>query len=207
MREGRIQSRPSHYLPPWGNANKPNQRRHTMSIDDLKNQIPEYAKDIKLNLSSLSNDLFGMSEQQFWGCMLASALATRNQELIAAVHAEAKEKLSEEALRAAKGAASIMAMNNVYYRFLHLLENEEFKNLPAKLRMNIMMNPGVDKEDFELWSTSVSAVNGCGMCIKGHVNELLKRNVSKEAVQHAARIGSVLQAVAATLDGEKAMGN
>jgi len=176
-----------------------------MSIDELKSKIPDYAKDLKLNLSALFNDPMGMTDQQLYGTALASALASRNSDVIAAIYGEAKEHLSEDALKAAKGAASIMAMNNVYYRFVHLLENDDFKKLPAKLRMNIMMNPGVDKEDFELWSTAVSAVNGCGMCIQGHVNELLKRNVSKEAVQHAARIGSVIQAIAATLDGEKAM--
>lgn len=175
-----------------------------MSIDTLKDQIPGYAKDIKLNLSSLANDE-SLSEQQLWGTFLASALASRHAGVISAVEAEAAQHLSDEAQEAAKAAASIMAMNNIYYRFVHLASNKEYQTLPAKLRMNVIASPGVDKTDFELWSLAVSAINGCGMCIDAHEKQLLEHGMTKEQIQTAVRIASVVHAVAATLGGEEAL--
>ncbi len=142
-----------------------------MSIDTLKARIPDYAKDIKLNLSSMSNDET-LSPQQLWGTMLASALGTRNQTVINAINNAAAEHLSPAAVSAAKSAAAIMAMNNVYYRFVHLAKNKEYASMPAKLRMNVIANPGIEKADFELFSLAVSAINGCGMCIDAHEAEL-----------------------------------
>lgn len=175
-----------------------------MSISDLKNQIPAYAKDIKLNLSSLAGDET-LDAQKHWGTFLSSALATGNAAVIAAVQADAAEHLSAEAQEGAKAAAAIMAMNNVYYRFVHLAKNKEYQTMPAKLRMNIIGNPGVDKADFELWSLAVSAINGCGMCIDAHEAELRKAGLSSAEIQAAVRIAATVQAVAAVLDGEQAL--
>ncbi len=175
-----------------------------MSIDALKDQLPDYAKDLKLNLSTLSNDET-LSAQQRAGAMLASALASRNASVIRAIQDEVGAQLSDEAHQAAKAAAAIMGMNNVYYRFVHLASAPDYKTLPAKLRMNVIGNPGVDKADFELWSLAVSAVNGCGMCIDAHEAELRKAGLSAEQIQTAIRIASVIHAVAATLDGEEAL--
>ena len=86
--------------------------------------------------------------------------------------------LSDAALNSAKAAAAIMGMNNVYYRATHLLTNKEYATLPARLRMNVLANPGVEKADFELWSTAVSAVNGCGMGLDAHEAELKKHGVT-----------------------------
>lgn len=175
-----------------------------MSIDTIKDAIPGYAKDIKLNLSSLAYDE-SLSAQQLWGTFLASALASRNEFVIQHVEAEARQHLSDEAMTAAKSAAAIMAMNNVYYRFVHLASNKEYQNMQAKLRMNVIGNPGVDKDDFELWSLAVSAINACGMCIDAHEQQLLKAGMSKEQVQTAVRIAAVVHATAAIFDGESAM--
>jgi alkyl hydroperoxide reductase subunit D len=174
-----------------------------MSIDTLKSQIPDYAKDIKLNFSSLANDET-LSAQQLWGAFLASALATGQASVIANVTAAAGEHLDEAASNAAKSAASIMAMNTVYYRFVHLASNKDYGSMPAKLRMNVLGNPGVDKADFELWSLAVSAINGCGMCIDAHEAELRKHGVSSEQIQTAVRVASTVAAVAAVIDGENA---
>ncbi len=175
-----------------------------MSIDALRDQIPDYAKDIRLNLGSLSTETL-LSDQQKWGCFLASALATGNADVIKAVAAEAGAKLSPEAANAAKSAAAIMAMNNVYYRSLHLMSEQVYTTLPAKLRMNVLGNPGVDKVDFELWSIAVSAINGCGMCLDSHEKVVRKAGLSTEQVQAAIRIGAVVNAAAAVLDGEAAL--
>ena len=175
-----------------------------MSIDNIKNAMPEYAKDIKLNISSLANDET-LNEQQLWGTFLATALAGRNNFVIAEIEAQAKQLLSTEAYNAAKAAAAIMGMNNVYYRFVHLANNKEYQTMQAKLRMNVIGNPGVDKMDFELWSLAVSAINACGMCIDAHEAQLIQHGVSKEQVQTAVRIASVIHAASAIMDGEAAM--
>lgn len=172
-----------------------------MSIENLKHRIPSYAKDIKLNLSSLSREDV-LTEQQLWGTFLASALATRQKDVIAEITKEAADYLSEAAMAGAKAAAAIMAMNNVYYRFVHLAKNKDYSTLPAKLRMNVLANPGVDKKDFELWSLAVSAINGCGMCIDAHEAELRQHGLSTEQIQASVRIASVVAAVAAVIDGE-----
>lgn len=175
-----------------------------MSVEILKNAMPEYAKDIKLNLGSLTADE-SLTPQQLWGCWLASALASRNATVIAAVAVDAAAHLSPEAQNAARAAAAVMAMNNIYYRFVHLSSNTGYRTMPAKLRMNIIANPGVDKSDFELWSLAVSAVNGCGMCIDSHEQHLVKSGMSAEAIQTAVRIGAVVHAAACVLDGEAAL--
>ncbi len=175
-----------------------------MTLETLKNIMPDYAKDIKLNLSSLANDET-LNPQQLWGTMLASALAGRNETVIAQISSEAKDNLSAEAFEAAKAAAAIMAMNNVYYRFVHLSSNKDYQTMQAKLRMNIIGNPGVEKMDFELWSLAVSAINACGMCIDAHEAQLIEHGISKDQVQTAVRIASVIHAVSAILDGERAL--
>jgi alkyl hydroperoxide reductase subunit D len=95
-------------------------------------------------------------------------------------------------------------MNNVFYRGRGFLEGR-YDDLRAGLRMNVIANPGVDKANFELWSLAVSAINGCGACIEAHDHALKHAGVSKEAIQQAVRIASVVHAVAATLDGEQAL--
>ncbi len=173
-----------------------------MTIDAIRDALPDYARDLKLNLSSLLNDTV-LTDQQRWGALLATALAARNARLSAAIAAEASQRLSPAAITAAKSAAAIMAMNNIYYRFTHLASDTDYATMPARLRMNVIANPGVEKIDFELWSLAVSAINGCGKCIDAHDQVLRKAGVPREAVQQAVRIASVIHAVAATLDGEQ----
>jgi lipoyl-dependent peroxiredoxin subunit D len=174
-----------------------------MSVEALKNRLPEYAKDLKLNLGSLATEP-SLTVQQRAGTFVASALASRNAEVTAALVAEFGPQLGAEALNAAKAAAAIMGMNNIYYRFTHLVGGS-YPSMPAKLRMNVMARPGVDKVDFELWSLAVSAVNGCGMCMESHEKVVRHGGLTAEQVQAAVRIASVVHAVAATLDGEDAL--
>ncbi len=174
-----------------------------MSLDTLKNALPDYAKDQKLNLGSLAAEP-ALTQQQRAGTFIAAALASRNAMVTAAVVAEFGPQLSPEALSAAKAAASVMAMNNVYYRFTHLVGGD-YATMPAKLRMNVMARPGVDKVDFELWSLAVSAINGCGMCMEAHEKVVRDGGLTAEQVQAAVRIAAVVHATAATLDGEAAL--
>lgn len=175
-----------------------------MSINNLRDQIPDYAKDIRLNLGTLSNET-SLTDQQKWGAFLASALATGNADVIKAINAEAAEKISADAVTAAKAAAAIMAMNNVYYRATHLMQAEDYAKLPAKLRMNVIGNPGVDKIDFELWSLAVSAINGCGMCLDAHEKIVRKAGLTQEQVQAALRIAAAVNAAAVVLTAETAL--
>jgi alkyl hydroperoxide reductase subunit D len=175
-----------------------------MALDDLKSALPGYAKDLKLNLGSVIGNS-QLPEQQLWGTVLACAIASRSGIVLRALEPEAKEQLSPEAYEAAKSAAAVMAMNNVFYRTRHLLSDPEYGSLRAGLRMNIIGNPGVDKVDFELWSLAVSAVNGCGQCLDSHEQVLRKAGVDRETVQEAFKIASVVQAVATTLDAEAAL--
>lgn len=175
-----------------------------MSLDALRDQIPDYAKDIRLNLGTLASEAT-LSDQQKWGAFLASALASGNATVIRAMGAEVADRLSPGAVTAAKAAAAIMAMNNVYYRATHLMHAEDYRQMPAKLRMNVIANPGVDKVDFELWSLAVSAVNGCGMCLDAHEKVVRKGGLSADQVQAALRIAAAVHAASAVLTGEEAL--
>jgi alkyl hydroperoxide reductase subunit D len=175
-----------------------------MSLDTLREQLPDYAKDTKLNLGNLASDE-SLDPQKRWGTFLSCAIAGRNPEVIRAIGAEAEQHLSPEAFRAAKAAAGIMAMNNVFYRFGHEASNEVYKTLPAKLRMTIIGNPGVEKTDFELWSLAVSSINGCFMCVDSHEAIVRKAGMSSEQIQTAVRIAAVVQAASTIIGAESAL--
>jgi alkyl hydroperoxide reductase subunit D len=170
-----------------------------MSIETLKERLPEFAKDVRLNLSSMAADET-LGEQTKYGLFLAAAVATRNPDIIAAMEAEAAGKIAPAATAAAKAAASVMAMNNVYYRFVHLASNKEYGTMPARLRMNVIANPGVDKTDFELWSLAVSAINGCGACIDAHEKVLQESGVPPSTIQTAVRFAAIIQSAAVALE-------
>ncbi len=176
-----------------------------MSIENLKNALPEYAKDLKLNLGSVveSNVL---SEKWTWSCLLASALASRSAQVEQEIMAEASQKLDEKELAATKIAAAIMGMNNIYYRFLHLTKNEAYKKMPAGLRMNMMKQHGADEVMFELASLAVSAINACDMCVDAHERNLRQHDVVEEQIQAVVKIAAVVHAVSVTLEAETALG-
>jgi alkyl hydroperoxide reductase subunit D len=166
-----------------------------MSLKEFADTLPEYAKDLRLNLGSMLNDQT-LGEQRKWGLLLACAHGSGYRPLVAAAEADCAPKLSPEAAIAARAASAVMAMNNVYYRFVHLASNPEYGKLPARLRMNVIGNPGIEKDDFELFSLAVSAMNGCGMCIDSHERVLQQHGVKAETIQAAARIAAIMQAVA-----------
>ena len=175
-----------------------------MSIDTLRDALPAYAKDLSLNLSSLASETT-LSDAQKWGCFLACAYAVGEPQTVRAFEAEAAARLTPEGLNAAKSAAAIMGMNNIYYRALHLMHNAEYKTLPARLRMNILANPGAPKAEYELWCTAVSAINGCGACIDAHEKTLREHGVTNVQVQASLRIAAVVHAVSRVLAAEAAL--
>ena len=171
-----------------------------MSIDTLCAALPPYANDLGLNLSALVGETV-MSEQAKWGAFIACAYAVGVGPVIRAL--EDGCPLHEDASTAAKAAAAIMGMNNVYYRTLHLMKSREYATLPAKLRMSVIASPGVDKNDFELWCMAVSAINGCGLCLDSHEEALRKRGVPSTVIQAAIRIGAVVNAISRVMAAEE----
>jgi alkyl hydroperoxide reductase subunit D len=173
-----------------------------MTLDTLKDSIPDYARDLRLNLGTVlgGQGAPGLTPAQLWSIALATAIAARNVSFAKAIEELAREHLDEAHINGARAAAAIMGMNNVYYRFLHLVEDEEYQSLPARLRMNVIANPGIAQDDFELISLAVSAVNGCGLCITAHERKLRAHEVSREMIQSAVRIASTIHAVAGVLE-------
>ena len=168
-----------------------------MSVLQLKEKIPDFAKDIRLNLSSLfsQKDQMALSVTQFYGVALSVAYALKNEKIVDHLIEDGHEHISHELINGAKTAVCLMAMNNIYYRFIHLVDDEDFAKMPAGLRMNSMRNTGVSQIDFELFALAVSAINGCGLCIDSHVKALIKHGVDKVAIQQAIRLAAVLNAV------------
>jgi alkyl hydroperoxide reductase subunit D len=174
-----------------------------MSIETLKDKIADFAKDVRLNLTSMAADET-LSAQAKYGLFLACAITTRHPDVIAAMETTAIDKLTPAAITAARSAASIMAMNNIYYRFVHLASNKEYATMPARLRMNVIANPGIDKTDFELWSLAVSAINGCGSCIDAHEKVLREAGVASTTIQTAVRFAAIIQSVAIAIEANPA---
>ena len=176
-----------------------------MTMEELIAGLPAYAKDMKLNYSSLVKQNTELTAQQLWGSVVAAAIATRNAELTAASIAEAEAAgLSPQVLDAVKAAAAIMGMNNIYYRFHHLTSNEKYATLPARLRMNALRGHGVDAVDFELWCLVVSAVNACEKCVDSHERVLREKGANEELINAAIRVTAVIHAIGVVLDSEKA---
>ena len=171
-----------------------------MSLDVIIDSLPDYAKDLKLNYSSLVRNNSELTDQQLWGTVVASAIATRNASLTAAALAEGSKHLTPTALESAKAAAAIMGMNNVFYRFHHLSSNEKYSTMPARLRMNVIRTHGTDPVDFELWSLAVSAVNGCGKCVDSHEKVVREKGASEDLVLAVVRVASVIHALGPVLD-------
>jgi alkyl hydroperoxide reductase subunit D len=172
------------------------------TLDTLRDALPDYARDLKLNLGSVLSPAGapGLSERQIWAVALGAAEASRSPAFAAAIGGLAAAHLDAAYLTGARAAAAIMGMNNVYYRFLHLVEDAEYGRMPARLRMNVIGNPGIDRADFELVSLAVSAINGCGTCVASHERQIRQQGLPREAVQSAVRIAATVHAVARVLD-------
>ncbi|MGB5621377.1 MAG: carboxymuconolactone decarboxylase family protein [Gammaproteobacteria bacterium] len=172
-----------------------------LNLNPIRDRIPAYAKDLSLNLGSVltTQGAPGLSQEQILGTALACAYASRDASITADFDQAVGDAVSPEIRDAARGAASLMGMNNIYYRFLHLAGDKDYMTMPARLRMNLLRDPGVSKEDFELYCLAVSAINGCGLCVESHEKTLRKAGVSREAIQSAVRIGAVVHAVSGVL--------
>ncbi|HEX7417610.1 MAG TPA: carboxymuconolactone decarboxylase family protein [Steroidobacteraceae bacterium] len=177
----------------------------TQSLEAIRAAIPPYAADLGLNLGAVLTPAGApaLTEKQIWSVALAAAIAARNVEFAQRIEALARAHLDEAYVTAARAAAAIMGMNNVYYRFLHLVEDPQYGTMPARLRMNVIGRPGIEKTDFELLALAVSAINGCGTCIVSHERTLRAQGLPREAIQSAVRIAATVNAVAGVLEGQQ----
>jgi lipoyl-dependent peroxiredoxin subunit D len=169
------------------------------ALDTLRQELPDFAKDVKLNLQSVLAATV-LSKEQRHGVAVASAAAARNQALLRAVIADARSEVGPAVVDDGLAAASLMAMNNVYYRFRHGMEGGAYADKPAKLRMNRMVNPSTNKTDFELYSLAVSTIFGCQFCTRAHERVVIEGGLTDEHVHDAVRIAATVHSAAVALD-------
>lgn len=170
------------------------------SLEALRAEIPDPARDIKLNLQAVLQQST-LSPAQRWGVAVASAVAARNPRLRDAVVAEARrEGVAATVIEDALAAAALMGMNNVYYRFRHLVGKPSYSEKPARLRMNRLVKPAGAKVDFELFSLAVSAINGCGTCLEAHEKVVTEGGLTEDHVHDAVRIAATVAATAVALE-------
>jgi alkyl hydroperoxide reductase subunit D len=168
-------------------------------IEKLRQALPEAAKDIKLNLQTVLQSSV-LTATQVWGTAMASAIAARNDELAQAILADTPTQVEANVIEDAKAAAALMAMNNVYYRFRHLIGKENYASKPARLRMNGIAKPLGSKTDFELFCLAVSAINGCEVCLRSHEQVVINGGLTEDQVHDAVRIAATIQAAAVALE-------
>lgn len=168
--------------------------------DLLRQRLPEECKDVRLNLSAVLSGESSLSEAQRWGSALAAAHASRNGELARAIALDAAAHVDARVLEDARAACALMAMNNVYYRFRHLVEKPVYATKRPNLRMNKIAQPATNKLDFELFSLAVSAINGCGTCMQAHERTVVAGGLSEDQVHESVRIAAVVYSAALALE-------
>lgn len=173
-------------------------------LETLRNALPEHARDTKLNLQAVFEG-GALSPAQKHGVAVAVAAAARHPELLEALAARARAEADDAVVEDALAAASLMAMNNVYYRFRHLSGRPAYSEKPARLRMNRIAKPATPKADFELVCLAVSAVAGCETCIQAHEKAVLEGGLSEDHVHDAVRVAAVVSAAATALDAARVL--
>ncbi|MCA9529706.1 MAG: carboxymuconolactone decarboxylase family protein [Myxococcales bacterium] len=170
------------------------------AIEALRGRIPDFAKDLKLNLQTVLGES-SLNDAQKWGVAVAAAAATGHDELQTAVLEDAKTHTIDAVIEDARAAAALMAMNNVFYRFRHFMSegSDDYAKLPAKLRMQRIARPEAEKVDFELMCLAVSAMNGCEACVRSHEKVVRDGGLTAQHVQDAVRIASTVAGVATAL--------
>jgi len=166
-------------------------------VDQIKEVLPEYAKDTKLNLDSVINRST-LDSVVANACALAAAMATGNGKLVSFIQSSLEDTKERDA---ALTAGSIMAMNNVWYPFVEMAEDERLTGLPAQLRMNaITSHGGTTKANFEAYSLAASIVGKCHFCVKAHYETLKTEGYTVEQLRDVGRIASVINSVAKVLN-------
>jgi len=166
-------------------------------VDQIKEGLPDYAKDTKLNLDAVIKRST-LAEEEAEAVALAAAMATGNGKLVAFIQSSMANATERDA---ALTAASLMGMNNVWYPFVEMAEDDNLKGLPAQLRMNaIATHGGTTKERFEAYSLAASIVGKCHFCVRSHYDGLKKMGYSVEQLRDIGRIAAVITSVAKVLN-------
>ncbi|MFO0598447.1 MAG: carboxymuconolactone decarboxylase family protein [Myxococcaceae bacterium] len=169
-------------------------------LNALRESLPDVARDIKINLQNVLQP-GTLNADQTWGVALSTAWAARNEKLVNALLADAKTAgISDAVVEDAKAAAILMGMNNVYYRFRHLIGKEDYSQKPARLRMMRLKQVATNQTDFELLCLAVSAVNSCESCLRSHEAVVLEGGLSTDHVHDAVRIAATIHAAAVALE-------
>jgi alkyl hydroperoxide reductase subunit D len=166
----------------------------------LRGRLSDEAKDVRLNLSSVLTAESSLTKEQRWGTAVASAVASRNVELARALSIDALANVDARVLEDARAAAALMAMNNVYYRFRHMVGKDSYATKRPGLRMNRLAQPATNKLDFELFSLAVSAIEGCETCVQAHEKTVIAGGLSEDQVHDAVRIAAVVRSAAVALE-------
>jgi len=169
------------------------------AVDTLRDALPEVARDIKLNLQAVLGG-GSLTAAQRWGTAVAAAAASRNRRLRDAVVEDARREVAEAVVEDGLAAAALMGMNNVYYRFRHLVGKPAYSEKPARLRMNRLVKPATSKTDFELFSLAVSAINGCENCVRSHEAVVIEGGLTEDQVHDAVRLAATIHAAAVSLE-------
>ena len=169
------------------------------ALESLRNAVPDAAKDLRLNLGNVLQP-GTLTKEQVWGTAVACAIAARNPQLRQATLEDALLHVAPEVVEDAKAAAALMAMNNVYYRFKHMVGRDEYEQKPARLRMQRLAQVATNKTDFELFCLAVSAINGCESCVRSHERVVIQGGLTEDQVNDAVRIAATFHGVAVALE-------
>jgi alkyl hydroperoxide reductase subunit D len=171
----------------------------SQTLEALRDALPEVARDTRINLQSVLVP-GTLTKEQVWGTAVATAAAARRADLLAAIVAQARIEAGDAVVDDGLAAASLMAMNNVFYRFRHLVGKPSYADKPARLRMQRLAKPATNKIDFELFSLAVSAINDCETCVQAHEHTVIEGGLTEDHVQDAVRIAAVVHAAAVSLE-------
>ena len=169
------------------------------ALESLRNAIPDAAKDLRLNLGNVLQP-GTLTKEQVWGTAVACAIGARNPQLRQATLEDALLHVGPGVVEDAKAAAALMGMNNVYYRFKHMVGRDEYAQKPARLRMQRLAQVATNKTDFELFCLAVSAINGCESCVRSHERVVVEGGLTEDHVNDAVRIAATLHGVAVALE-------
>jgi alkyl hydroperoxide reductase subunit D len=162
------------------------------SLNLLEKGESRYLRDLKLNFTSVLNSEH-LNTKECGLLALSTAVNNNNQLLVRYFTRYAEEQGASPAdIAEAVGCASLLAANNVFYRFRHFTQKEKYGQIPARIRMQLMVKPVTGKEFFELMSLAISAVNGCEMCVNAHEDSLIKMDTTEERIFDAVRIASLV---------------
>jgi len=169
----------------------------TQWVDQLKETIPDYAKDTKLNIDAVIKRS-SLTPELAEAVAVAAAFATGNSKFWTWLHAQLENRVEADA---ALTAASLMSMNNTWYPFVEMADDPQLKGLPAQLRMNAIANHGgTTKANFEAFSLAASIVGKCHFCVKAHYDTLKKEGYTVEQLRDIGRIAAVMNSVAKVLN-------